>query len=76
MSSNKDGGPAFPRPASEDRFNEENYPPSLGMSLRDYFAAAALKGLLADSKWNPPSHQSGAELCYNWADAMLAERDK
>ena len=42
-----DGGPAFPVPYS----NEADGPmvmPTTGMTLRDYFAAKALQGLLAN----------------------------
>lgn len=45
---------------------------SFGMSLRDYFAAAALTGYLARGG-NP---ENCAGWAYNFADAMLAERDK
>lgn len=42
-----------------------------GMSLRDYFAAAAVTGLIANG------HQSkAATMAFNIADAMLAEREK
>ena len=46
-----------------------------GMSLRDYFAAAALQGLLAFPNAHP-SVSSGdyAKLAYKNADAMLKER--
>jgi len=47
-----------------------------GMSLRDYFAAKAMQGLLAcpDTKsGNPALYASNA---YAYADAMLKERNK
>ncbi len=48
-----------------------------GMTLRDYFAAAAMSGALA----HPGADISYglrevAKRCYAMADAMLAERDK
>lgn len=47
-----------------------------GMTLRDYFAAAAMTGLLANSQ---PDYNTGTEsvsrLAYHYADAMLAARD-
>jgi hypothetical protein len=47
-----------------------------GMALRDYFAAAALQGMLAC----PVQPQSGPEMyardAYTLADAMLAERGR
>jgi D-alanyl-D-alanine carboxypeptidase len=47
-------------------------PNSSGMSLRDYFAAAALQGLLSSMANYPQS----ATQAYEIADAMLAEREK
>lgn len=38
---------AFPRPASEDRFNDENIPSQSGLTKREYFAIQAMKPLLA-----------------------------
>jgi hypothetical protein len=56
-----DGGPAFP-------FVGEHYKAS-GMSLREYFAAAALTGLLASRASG--SHGFYAREAYLYADAML-----
>jgi hypothetical protein len=42
-SNTDDGGPAFPLDINDDVSGRVN----VGMSLRDYFAAAALTGLLA-----------------------------
>lgn len=54
------------------------YPAEPGMSLRDYFAAKAMQGLLAQSMGtaggSDPAH--GALYAYAMADAMLKERDK
>jgi len=55
---------------------------SEGMSLRDYFAAVALQGLIAagdsraasDGTWTFP--QLRAKVAYEYADAMLKERKK
>lgn len=82
-----DGGPAFPaeyfdRALFEKMTKTIGSPPAHeyaqvkapGMSLRDYFAAAALTGLL-----NPASeaHSVDAPIhAYAIADAMLAERSK
>ena len=53
-----------------------------GMSLRDYFAAKAMQGLLANPKLAPHIlKQGGAHggwiegAAYGWADAMLSARD-
>lgn len=80
-----DGGPAFPRPASEftkngslsdgnDAIYEQD-----GMSLRDAFAIAALQGYLAGRNREPSINIPNdivAGSCYKYADAMLAEREK
>lgn len=65
----QEGGPAFPCMDRGDGF------PGEGMSLRDYFAAAALTGQLANPKNTlrfDPEHD--ADFCYRIADAMLARR--
>lgn len=69
----KHGGPAFP--LTIDDGPTETY---FGMSLRDYFAAAALTGLCANHQWddNFNSPQMSAGCAYRLADAMLAERSK
>lgn len=67
-----DGGPAFPgldMNSSGDlglRFT--------GMSLRDWFAGQALKGMLTDP--NVMIGPSTAILSYQMADAMLEARNK
>jgi len=72
-----DGGPAFPPHWHGDGYS--------GMTLRDYFAAAALPSMMASwERWNSmendraTSSQRLAKLvavdCYEQADAMLAAR--
>lgn len=46
-----------------------------GMTLRDYFAAAALQGLLAGRDILMEAEWLAAEA-YQLADAMIAEREK
>ena len=58
-----DGGPAFPIGTGDMR-------DPTGMTLRDYFAAAALQGLLTQSR------VVSAKEAYRLADAMLAARTK
>jgi hypothetical protein len=48
-------------------------PASRGMTLRDYFAAAALTGLL-NAEW--PVGPVTANEAYKAADAMLASRER
>ena len=70
MSNTNTGGPAFPTPRYE---RGDMY--SLGMTLRDYFAAKAMQGMLAC----PVQPQSGADMyardAYVVADAMLKARE-
>lgn len=94
MSTN-DGGPAFPMPgvfdAIRDRIGPVNeYYDAGGMALRDYFAAQALAGIMANPvRWQQiaEDYKSGKksyEQCstanavkaYSIADAMLAARGK
>lgn len=65
-----DGGPAFP--GTEDNYKFEG---SAGMSLRDYFAAKALQGFMAN-KERPQFFQpeDDAAYVYQLADAMLKVR--
>ena len=57
------GGPAFP-------VGNVN-----GMSLRDYFAAKAMQGLVSDPDLVIDSAQV-AQLAYVYADAMLQAREQ
>lgn len=79
MSTN-DGGPAFPTPyltRDGDHYSTEY---EFGMTLRDYFAAKALTGVIgrswADDKGNVPGNvmELWAAAAYKTADAMLAAR--
>jgi diphthamide synthase subunit DPH2 len=62
MSEIDDGGAAFP----------SEYYAEQGMTLRDYFAAAALQGLLANGCYG--SCDSAANHAYGYADAMIKAR--
>ena len=48
-----------------------NTPPIDNITLRDYFAAAALTGLLSTG-----DHKSAVENAYAMADKMLEERQR
>jgi hypothetical protein len=81
-----DGGYAFPMPmgsvpvSNVDRWHHAQF----GMSLRDYFAAAAIPAVFSDpfyrEKLASPYYLEisgeAAEKCYAVADAMLKERAK
>lgn len=72
----RDGGPAFPvagvfqQGSALVRFD--------GMSLRDFFAGQALAGILANS--SPDGFDkytsTAADTAYDYADAMLAARER
>ena len=66
----KTGGPAFP--VRWPHLDEQTG----GMTLRDYFAAAALTGYLAAGNTGGWSNGLAAEKAYSYADAMLKERAK
>jgi len=75
MGDRNDGGPAFPRPAVNDRLGWLGA--QQGMTLRDYFAAAYLTGLVSQrSGGKNLTPDERAVLAYIHADAMLAEHDK
>jgi hypothetical protein len=68
--SNNDFGLAFP---SGDFTNME---PSVGMTIRDYFAAKALAALLSkEGSTADLCFQAFAECAYQYADAMLKVRE-
>ena len=69
--SKRDGGPVYP----QDRAQPETVHYS-GLSVRDYFAAAALAGVTAADTNDEKTVKDCAHLAYYIADAMLAERDK
>jgi hypothetical protein len=72
----KDGGPAFPLGYQQwqDAHTTGWAAHQPGMSLRDYFAAAALKAWRTTLVAELP--ESVARWAYADADAMLAEREK
>ena len=80
----KDGGPAFPTEEYEKIPSDGPYDyyrkvgMSQGMSLRDYFAAKAMQGMMSNSNAKQEQIQSEtvSRLSYVYADAMLKEREK
>jgi hypothetical protein len=89
MAKKFDGGPAFPRPCSEDRTQGDQPDGNRtqreqdGMNLRDWFAGKAMQGFLASyagCRPRPPEGFPNPDIlagdCYEFADAMLAEREK
>jgi hypothetical protein len=78
-----DGGPAFPTVATATTHGfyadgqpcMTHYGSRSGISVRDYFAAKALQGLLADSE-REGTWSEFAEDAYSCADAMLKARER
>lgn len=79
-----DGGPAFPVPVDNDCDCHGRFTSGYGgMTLRDYFAAAALQGILSGADRStvkylenmsyPAGQMSSA--AYNIADAMLKAKE-
>lgn len=58
-------------PVAEDHRIAADFPWTTGMTLRDYFAAKSIQGLLASNERN-----GVVTTAYSLADAMLAEREK
>jgi len=76
-----DGGPAFPCssiPCGIDKHPKDCRCDSIdGMSIRDYFAARSIPGVMAHGlKENVFDPEAIAQDAYKVADAMLAERAK
>ena len=72
MNDTNTGGPAFPY---EERNGEgAPYKDYFGMTLRDYFAAKAMQGMLAENGGGAVRNETLAEFSYEIADAMLKAR--
>ena len=66
-----DGGPAYPMGYHPEGNSADHF----GMTIRDYFAAVALKGQ-AHRFAHPHEHRELlAKDCYDIADAMLKARE-
>lgn len=72
--SNKTGGPAFPYSGVHKGEKENLIVDSHGMTMRDYFAAKAMQGRLANPDWLC-SYDRTATEAYQIADAMLRARE-
>ena len=69
--SNNTGGPAFP---GVDYLSQHGKKNPEGMTLRDYFAAKAMQGMLSGKLINTKTAVI-AQDCYAMADAMLKQRE-
>lgn len=76
MSTRDTGGPAFPEIELDvGRDNEPFLWHRKGMTLRDYFAAKAMQGMLASlEKGDEPQVVHIPKLAYQFADMMLEAR--
>ena len=70
MSDTNTGGQAFPAAAFGDGTHINRH----GMTMRDYFAAKAMQGLLSDSEVSGTPEEF-AIRAYNMADAMIYARN-
>jgi len=76
------GGPAFPTAATATThgFYQDGQPcmthygSRSGITVRDYFAAAALQGMLSDNRIKD-SPENLSDASYKCADAMLKARE-
>jgi hypothetical protein len=71
MNEQNNGGQAFP--CDLTCYDQEVRNEMRGMSLRDYFAAKAMQGMIANGENNPSTITQAA---YIVADLMLKERMK
>ncbi len=75
----KDGGPAFPdkRRIHRAGYATEDFEPVQGMSMRDYFAASALSGIISNPAVDHTvTYEEVSVRAFQQADAMLATRSK
>jgi hypothetical protein len=79
MTDNDRNLPAFPRPSTDH--GSYGSPGQDGMTLRDYFAAAAMAAIIAKipfeeypADWSP--YEKTAIGAYDYADALLAARQE
>lgn len=72
------GGPAFPVGDVVERDEKGHlHGPvisSVGMTLRDYFAAKVMQGTQSNPEWNHWSSENHVKHAYEVADAMLDAR--
>lgn len=68
----KDGGPAFPVKVFSNIGGK--YIQERGMTLRDYFAAKAMQGVIISGRRAAPT--MAAADAYKYAEAMLKAREK
>jgi hypothetical protein len=73
MNNTNTGGPAFPHTVEYKGSECGGVVPHGGMTLRDYFAAKAMQSIC--NVWPRITPESTAKTAYEFADAMLRERE-
>jgi hypothetical protein len=63
------------KPKNEPAFPSPHFECDEGMTLRDYFAAKAMQGLLAKMIYAPSDIVNYTEQAYLIADGMLKQRE-
>ena len=71
LDNNKTGGPAFPGFDYIDQYGKKN---PEGMTLRDYFAAKAMQGIVANPNAQGLSYEAISMRALAQADEMLRAR--
>jgi hypothetical protein len=76
----KNGGPAFPASALIVEDGKQKLQLQEGMTLRDYFAAKVMQGMLASQSeymgaFSVDEAHKAADMSYKFADAMLKARE-
>lgn len=74
MSTQNNGGPAFPYSGVHKGDKVNLIVDSHGMTLRDYFAAKAMQARLSNPQWLASDERTALDA-YQVADAMLRARE-
>ena len=73
MSNTNTGGPAFPYEYFDPQLKRTRT--MVGLTMRDYFAAKSLQGMLAENGGGALRNDKLAAYAYNLADEMLKARE-
>ena len=76
MSAPKDGGPITSGMQTQTQGESSRVTAIGGLSKREYFAAMAMQGLLANPNYGAPDPTTDAFVAVREADALLAELGK
>ena len=73
MNNTNTGGPAFPQSSVEQLASKFNVQ---GMTLRDYFAAKAMQGIISTNTSFLHNPEQLAKKAFEFADAMLKAKEQ